>query len=93
MYDSYFHRLVRVLIDPRATHSFIDPNFVKGINVKCDLLPFDLEVKTLTGNQCLIVNKVYRNCEIWVGERRLGIDLMSLAIKGYNVIFGMDWLT
>nr|XP_027088659.1 uncharacterized protein LOC113710006 [Coffea arabica] len=88
----FFHRLVRVLIDPEATHSFIDPNFMKGIDVKCDFLPFDLEFKTPTGNQCLIANKVYRNCEIWVGERKLLADLMSLAIKGYDVILEMDWL-
>ena len=36
-----FHRLTRVLIDLGATHSFVDPNFMKGIDVKCDLLPFD----------------------------------------------------
>ncbi|XP_071921757.1 uncharacterized protein [Coffea arabica] len=51
-----------------------------------------VEVKTPTGNQCLIANKVYRNCEIWVGERKLLADLMSLAIKGYDVILEMDWL-
>ena len=55
---------------------------MKGIDVKCDFLPFDLEVKTPTGNQCLFANKVYRNYEILVGERRLLMDLMSLAIKG-----------
>ena len=87
-----FHRLTRVLIDPEATHSFVDPNFMKGVDVKCDFLPFDLEVKTPTENQCLIANKVYRNCEIWSGERKLLADLMSLAIKGYDVILGMDWL-
>ncbi|XP_071918786.1 uncharacterized protein [Coffea arabica] len=32
------------------------------------------------------------NCEIWVGERKLLADLMSLAIKRYDVILGMDWL-
>ena len=47
--------------------------------------PFDLEVKTPTRNQCLIINKVYRNCEIWVGERKFLTDLMSLTIKGYDV--------
>nr|XP_027109240.1 uncharacterized protein LOC113729108 [Coffea arabica] len=89
---SVFHRLAGVLIYPGATHSFIDPNFMKGVDVKCDFLPFDLEVKTPTGNQCLIANKVYRNWEIWIGERKLLTDLMSLAIKRYDVILGMDWL-
>ena len=65
---------------------------MNGIDIKCDFLSFDLEVKTPTGDQCLIANKVYRNCEIWIGERKLLADLVSLTIKGYNVILGMDWL-
>ena len=87
-----FHRLTRVLIDSRATHSFVDPNVMKDVDVKCDFLSFDLKIKTPTGNQCLIANKVYRNCEIWVGESKLLVDLMSLAIKVYDMILEMDWL-
>nr|XP_027077046.1 uncharacterized protein LOC113700806 [Coffea arabica] len=88
-----FHRLVKVLIDPGATHYFVNPNFMSGIDVKPIKLPYDLEVRTPTGDQNLITNLVYKNCEIWVGERKLLADLMSLAIKGYDVILGMDWLT
>ncbi|XP_027156585.1 uncharacterized protein LOC113757632 [Coffea eugenioides] len=87
-----FHRLVRVLIDPSATHSFVYPNFMSGIDLKPIKLPYDLEVKTSTGDQNLIANLVYRNCEICVGERKLLTDLIGLAIKGYDVILGMDWL-
>ena len=29
-----FHRLLKVLIDPGATHSFVNPKFMSGINVK-----------------------------------------------------------
>ncbi|XP_071928093.1 uncharacterized protein [Coffea arabica] len=65
---------------------------MNGIDVKYDFLPCDLEVKTPTGDQCLIANKVYRNYEIWVGERKLLTDLVSLTIKGYDVILEMDWL-
>ncbi|XP_071902662.1 uncharacterized protein [Coffea arabica] len=35
---------------------------------------------------------VYKNCEIWVGERKLVGDLISLDLKGYDVIMGMDLL-
>ncbi|XP_071912237.1 uncharacterized protein [Coffea arabica] len=64
-----------------------------GIDLKPINLPYDLEVKTPTGNQSLIANLVYRDCEIWVGERKLLADLIGLAIKWYDVILGMDWLT
>ena len=53
-----FHCLTRVLIDSGTANSFVDSNFMKSIDIKCDFLPFDLEVKTPTGNQCLITNKV-----------------------------------
>ncbi|XP_071925875.1 uncharacterized protein [Coffea arabica] len=85
-----FHRLVRILIDPGATHSFVNPAFILGIDLKVERLPYDLEVRTPTGNQILLANEVYRNCDIWVDERKLVVDLISLAIKGYDVILGMD---
>ena len=87
-----FHRLAKVLIDAGAIHSFVNPTFMSEIDVKPFKLPYDLEVRTPTGDQNLIANLVYRNCEIWVGERKLLADLMGLTIKGYDVILGMDWL-
>ena len=62
------------------------------INVKVERLPYNLEVRTPIGDQYLLVNEVYRNCEIWISERKLVIDLISLAIKDYDIIIGMDWL-
>ncbi|XP_027169547.1 uncharacterized protein LOC113769281 [Coffea eugenioides] len=85
-----FHRLAKILIDPGVTHSFVSPTFMLGIDVNAERLPYDLEVRTPTGNQSLLAKEVYRNCDIWVGERKLVVDLISLAIKGYDVILGMD---
>ncbi|XP_071923167.1 uncharacterized protein [Coffea arabica] len=65
---------------------------MSGIDVKPIKLLYDFEVRTPTGDQSLIVNLVYKGCEIWVGEQKLLADLMGLAIKGYDVILGMDWL-
>ncbi|XP_027093721.1 uncharacterized protein [Coffea arabica] len=65
---------------------------MSGVDVKPINLSYDLEVRTPTGDQNLIANLVYRNCEIWFGERKLLADLTGLAIKGYDVILGMDWL-
>ncbi|XP_071906014.1 uncharacterized protein [Coffea arabica] len=87
-----FHRLAKLLIDPGATHSFVNPAFMCGIAVNPVKLPYDLEVKTPTGDQCLITNMVDKNCEIWVGERKLMGDLISFDLKRYDVIIGMDLL-
>ncbi|XP_027109335.1 uncharacterized protein [Coffea arabica] len=87
-----FHRFAKVLVDPSATHSFVNPNFMCGIDIKPASLPYDLEVSTPTGDHRLITSMVYEDCEIWVGEKKLPGDLISLSIKGYDVILGMDWL-
>ncbi|XP_027157008.1 uncharacterized protein LOC113768540 [Coffea eugenioides] len=80
------------LVDPGATHSFVSPTFMFGIDVKAERLPYDPEMKSPTDNQSLLANEMYRNCDIWVGEQKLVVDLISLAIKEYDVILGMDWL-
>ncbi|XP_071901009.1 uncharacterized protein [Coffea arabica] len=82
-----FHRLARVLIDPGATHSFVNPNFMSGIDVQLVRLPFDLEVRTPMGNKSIITSLAYKNCEFWVGERKMLVDLVSLDIKGYDRVF------
>ncbi|XP_071933069.1 uncharacterized protein [Coffea arabica] len=87
-----FHRLVRILINPGATHSFVNLDFMCGIDIRPVSLPYDLEVSTPTGTQRLITSMMYADCEIWVGERKLLGNLISLAIKRYDVILGIDWL-
>ncbi|XP_071901033.1 uncharacterized protein [Coffea arabica] len=78
-----FHRLAKLLIDPGATHSFVNPAFMCGIVVNPVKLPYDLEVKTPTGDQSLITNMVYRNCEIWVVEFSIpGEATLRLDVRG-----------
>nr|XP_027109228.1 uncharacterized protein LOC113729095 [Coffea arabica] len=79
-----FHRLARVLIDPGATHSFVNPIFMAEIDVQPVRLPFDLEVRTSMGNKGIITSLAYKNCEFWIGERKMLVDLISLDIKGYD---------
>ena len=59
-----FHRLAKVLIDSGVTHFFVNPNFMSGIDLKPINLPYDLEVRTPTGDQSLIANLVYKDCKI-----------------------------
>ncbi|XP_027155773.1 uncharacterized protein LOC113756211 [Coffea eugenioides] len=87
-----FHRLAKILIDSGATHSFVNPEFMCGIDIQPVSLPYDLEVSTPTEDKRLIASRMYANCEIWIEERKLLGNLISLAIKGYDVILGMDWL-
>ena len=81
---SIFYRLAKILIDPGATHSFVKPNFMSGVDVKPVKLPYDSEVRTSTGDHCWTSNLMYENCEIWIEERKLLADLISLPIKRYE---------
>ena len=87
-----FYCLTKILIDSIATHFFVNPNFVYGIDMKVERLLYDLEVRTPTSDQYLLANEVYRNCEIGISEQKVVVDLINLAIKGYDVMIGMDWL-
>ena len=87
-----FHRLAKILIDLGSTHSFVTPTFMYDFDVKPEQLPHDLEVRTPTSDQRIITNTIYKNYKICVGEHKLWVDLISLGIKGYDVILGMDWL-
>ncbi|XP_071918796.1 uncharacterized protein [Coffea arabica] len=87
-----FHRLAKVLIDPGATHSFVNPSLMSGIDVQPVRLPYDLEIRTPMGNKKVITSLTYKNCEFWIGERKMLVDLIRLDIKGYDVIIGMDFL-
>ncbi|XP_027155044.1 uncharacterized protein LOC113755186, partial [Coffea eugenioides] len=89
---SLFRRTANVLIDPVATHSFVNPAFMAYIDVNAEKLPYDLEIKTPVTNKSLLANMVYKGCEVWIGKRKLLVDLIILALQGNDVILGMDWL-
>nr|XP_027067807.1 uncharacterized protein LOC113693474 [Coffea arabica] len=89
---SIFRRTARVLIDPGATHSFVSPAFMAHIVIKAEKLPYDLEIKTPITNKSILANMMYKGCDVWIGERKLSVDLIELALKGYDLILGMDWL-
>ena len=50
--------IAKVLNDYGMTHSFANPRFMSGIDVRPIKLSYDLEVKTLIGDQSLIANWV-----------------------------------
>ncbi|XP_071920676.1 uncharacterized protein [Coffea arabica] len=89
---SIFRRTAWVLIDPGATHSFVSPAFMTYIDSKAEKLPYDLEIKTPITNKSILANMMYKGCDVWIGERKLSVDLIELALKGYDLILGMDWV-
>ena len=40
----------------------------------------------------MTANWVCRNYEIGIGDARLSVDLITIPLRDFNVIFGMYWL-
>ena len=82
---------IKVVIDPRATHSFISPSLVKLLGLPTILLQFNMLVSTPIGKSFL-ATKVVKNDSIVSGGRKLHVDLILLELHDFDIILGMDWL-
>nr|XP_027077125.1 uncharacterized protein LOC113700897 [Coffea arabica] len=70
-----FHRLAKILIDPGATHSFVNPAFILGINLKVEKLPYNLEVRTPTDCRMKMVEFCIP------GEATLKLDVRGMIVS------------
>ncbi|XP_071726824.1 uncharacterized protein [Rutidosis leptorrhynchoides] len=78
-----------VLFDSGATKSFVSYSFCKHFNVPLCMLEHPLEVE-IAADKIVVVNNVYRGCEIVLDDERYNIDLIPMG--EFQVIVGMDWL-
>ena len=84
--------MAKVLIDPGSTHTFARPGFIKKLQYKTEILPYLIEVSTSTEERKIETEKVCRNCDVEIKGRKFSTNLILLAINGYDIILGMDWL-
>ena len=83
-----FHsQQIRVLIDPRATHSFISTSLVDLLGLLTSLLQFDMLVSTPIGKSFL-ATRVVKNDSIVIGGRELLVDLILLKLHYFDIILG-----
>ena len=80
-----------VLIDPGATHSFVSTIFSMHLDRSCSLLSQPLLVSTPVGD-VILVEEVYKECVLKIGDTELVVDLMPLTIHDFDLILGMDLL-
>ncbi|XP_057506535.1 uncharacterized protein LOC130789736 [Actinidia eriantha] len=80
-----------VLIDPGTTHSFVSTIFCMHLDKSCSSLSQPLLVSTPVGD-VVVVEEVYKECVLKIGEKKLLVDLMPLSIHDFDLILGMDWL-
>ncbi|XP_048228244.1 uncharacterized protein LOC125369518 [Ricinus communis] len=82
----------RVLLDPRATHSFVSPNFVLRLDVQLVRLQVPISVTTPLSD-ALKIDVVFPSCSVLVEGQDLVANLIMLDIMDFDVILGMDWDT
>ncbi|XP_038976913.1 uncharacterized protein LOC120107632 [Phoenix dactylifera] len=81
-----------VLFDSGSTHSFISSKFFASLNRTPDKLDEPLHVATPL-KKTVVVDFIFKNCIIQIGDRELMADLIQLDIHDFDVILGMNWLS
>lgn len=89
LYISNF--IVKVLIDPGPTHSFISYKFASKLKVELVRLECILIVST-SSSGAMYTNVMYRSCKVEITKRELEVNLILLHIRDSDVILGMDWI-
>ncbi|MQL75377.1 hypothetical protein Taro_007740 [Colocasia esculenta] len=80
-----------VLIDTRATYSFISTTFATTLPVKPVPLKSKIIVASPLGSESELTHYLPK-CETIIGGHNLPADLICLDMKGYDAILGVDWL-
>ena len=88
LYDIEMH----ALIDPGSTHSYVCMEHVFDKVPAMEKLAYDMHVTSSLGHN-VHVNSIYRNCPIVIQAREFLADLITLPLREFDLILGMDWLT
>ena len=88
LYNSH----AKVLFDTGATNSFIAHRVVQDLG----LVPQNLDVALNAVSPLGVtvkLGKVCKECALTLEDHELPVDLIVLAIREFDVILGIDWLT
>ncbi|KAI3747026.1 hypothetical protein L6452_09468 [Arctium lappa] len=80
----------RVLFDSGATCSFVSDTFCKQFSIPISVLPDALVVEIANGDQ-VIVHDHFCDCTLHIDGISFGVDLLPMAIGGFDVVISMDW--
>ncbi|KAJ9548358.1 hypothetical protein OSB04_020901 [Centaurea solstitialis] len=81
----------RILFDSGATNSFVSHDFVHYMKSVPFMLPIPFTVDTANG-VTLVADRVFRDCSLVLDNHDFLVDLISIDIRGFDVVIGMDWL-
>ena len=84
--------ILHALIDLGSTHSYVCTSIPRLGGLLKSETEYDILVTNPLGHR-VIVNKVFRDCPIKIGEYEFPGDLIELSFREFDVILGMDWLS
>ncbi|KAA3463143.1 RVP_2 domain-containing protein [Gossypium australe] len=87
-----FDTSVTALIDPGSTHSYVCETLVSSKTLPVESIEFLIRVSNPLG-QCVLVDRVCKNCPLMIRDSCFPADLMLLPFDEFDIILGMDWLT
>ncbi|XP_074362902.1 uncharacterized protein LOC141703217 [Apium graveolens] len=82
----------KVLINSRATRSFISKSFVDKLNCEIQLMHEPLFI-ILANQDRVFVNHIFPHCAIEIAGHVFTPNLIHFQLDEFDVILGMDWLT
>ena len=86
---SLFDTDAHVLVDSRATHSFISREFIERVGIEMRLTEYSMVVSLPTGDS-LIANRVYKGSKVTIASHEFEADLIVPDIHDFDIILGRD---
>ena len=80
------------LVDPGATHSFASKHFLYCFQIETQPLEGRMRVSLPTGDP-LFSDRVVRDSRVIIGGQEFPADLVTLDMRDFDVVLGMDWLS
>ena len=84
------NRLVDVIYDSGATHSFISFDCVKSLDFPVSSLHYEVVVSTLT-DKLITTSSACLDCSMMVNNKTFYVNLICLLFSHLHVVLGMDW--
>eukprot|EP00253_Pinus_taeda_P017453 PITA_17453 len=82
---------ISVLIDPRATLSYVNPKVVERCNLQSVKFKNPWLVQLATGAKRRVTSKI-NDCSFIIADQTITADLSILPLGSYDILIGMDWL-
>ncbi|KAI3757500.1 hypothetical protein L6452_05040 [Arctium lappa] len=81
----------RILFDSGASFSFVSFSFCQKLSVPASSLENAIVVELADDGQ-VVVRDVLKGCKLEIEGKEFSVNLMPMAIGGFDVVIGMDWL-